>query len=355
MTKSPLSKADLTSKLPHCYLCSSPTSILYSHLTDRLANAEGSWSFIECTSKSCGLISSFPLPQEDEINSLYEGYSVNQSGRMYGKGTRWSRFLNGIADTVETRCYGCSHGAVSGLADKTGRKVGRLVTPFPYLYRLFGERIMWVNRRKGDTRILDIGCGSGTLLNRLRSLGWTTLGVEPDPVAAEKGRQLGLEIETGTIETIDWGNRTFDAITLQHVVEHMLDPVSTMSQIRKLLNPNGLVYIAIPNPNSLGAKWLGPDWLGWDVPRHLHMFPGAALSKLLDQSGMQILSIRTSGRVATWLWKISQTSKTSNRTERKSLTSIEKTCGKLAWITEEITSPFTMWGEEIIAVAGPKT
>ena len=114
-------------------------------------------------------------------------------------------------------------------------------------------------------RLLDVGCGDGSFLLAAQREGWEVAGVEINP---EPARRAGLHI----VEAIPQAHQAgpFDCITLWHSLEHMPDINAMMQQLRKLLNRDGTVIIAVPNNNSLQAKVFGKDWLALDVPRHLY-------------------------------------------------------------------------------------
>lgn len=77
--------------------------------------------------------------------------------------------------------------------------------------------------RKG--RLLDVGCGSGEFLAQMRELGWDVFGVEPDPQAARVAReQFGLTVWPGALAEASFPDGFFDAVTLNHVIEHVADP-----------------------------------------------------------------------------------------------------------------------------------
>lgn len=133
-------------------------------------------------------------------------------------------------------------------------------------------------------RLLDAGCGSGIFLQHARDMGWSASGVELDPEAVKVCRARGLQVYEGAIDSVPRGER-YDAITVSHTLEHLPDPQAFASRCRELLAESGFLWIAIPNPESLGHKLFGSAWRGLETPRHLCLFPAAALMDLLRRAG----------------------------------------------------------------------
>ncbi len=140
------------------------------------------------------------------------------------------------------------------------------------------------------SHILDIGCGTGEFLNAISDV-MNTTGLEPEPHAAEWGRQhFGLDIKTGTLDTVSMPKGAFDLITLWHALEHIPEPLEALQQITELLAPNGKVLIALPNINSFDAKFYGPDWVAIDAPRHLWHFTPDTTRTIAKQSGLKLFA-----------------------------------------------------------------
>lgn len=138
----------------------------------------------------------------------------------------------------------------------------------------------------GPGRILDIGCATGLFLSGMKERGWEVLGIELNEQAAAYARErMGLDIITGNFLETDLPNHYFDVISLWDVLEHLPDPLPVLKKISKIIRPGGLLVLNLPNPESWEAKRFGPLWIGWDLPRHLNLFPLPLLSALLEKVG----------------------------------------------------------------------
>lgn len=119
---------------------------------------------------------------------------------------------------------------------------------------------------------LDIGAGTGAFVQYMNQHGWESSGIEPDEKArgqAEINHHTKL-LPSEALESFLPGS--FDAISLWHVIEHVHDLYPYLHQIKKILKPEGLVFVAVPNYTSFDAIKYGANWAAYDVPRHLYHF-----------------------------------------------------------------------------------
>jgi len=139
---------------------------------------------------------------------------------------------------------------------------------------------------------LDIGCATGEFLNYFKNNGWNCTGIEP----AKDPRKYAIEnfnLDVKAEEALDQlGPDTFDVITLWHVLEHVPNLNERLGQISKLLKPDGLLLIALPNHLSWDATYYKDFWAGFDVPRHLHHFSPDTVKLLLVKYNISIFDIK---------------------------------------------------------------
>src|SRR4030095_8544681 len=114
---------------------------------------------------------------------------------------------------------------------------------------------------------LDIGAGTGAFVQYMCRHGWKSVGIEPD----EKARTLALTLHQVKLLPAEALNtllpESFDAISMWHVLEHVHALYPYLHQIKKILKPNGLVFIAVPNYTSYDSMKYGSNWAAYDVPR----------------------------------------------------------------------------------------
>lgn len=151
------------------------------------------------------------------------------------------------------------------------------------------------------TRLLDVGCGSGEFLERMRHQGWNVTGIDASPAAAAVARsRIDAVVLAGTLPHPGLAERQFDAITLWQSLEHMPQPMETLQCVRRLLKPGGRVYVSTPNIASWPARSFGTAWIGLDLPRHLVHFTAESLETMMRGAGLRVVS-RRQLRHAEWL------------------------------------------------------
>jgi SAM-dependent methyltransferase len=145
----------------------------------------------------------------------------------------------------------------------------------------------------GGGRLLDVGAGSGILVEAALSLGLDCLGVEPSLWLYGKAREHGLPVLHGTMDILA-PQEQFDFITLIDVIEHVGDPVGMLRKCSSLLNKNGKLLIVTPDSASLAARLLGYKWWHYRIA-HINYFNIKTLKFALAAAGLQITSARRPG------------------------------------------------------------
>lgn len=134
--------------------------------------------------------------------------------------------------------------------------------------------------------LLDVGCGKGDLLVRLLHQGWTVEGLEVDAEAAANARMNhGLKVHLGALEKHRFPDDVFDAVTMNHVIEHVHDPITLIRECLRVLKPGGRLVLATPNIQCLGYKKFGRYWSHLDPPRHLYLFTKKNLKECVSKAG----------------------------------------------------------------------
>ncbi len=149
------------------------------------------------------------------------------------------------------------------------------------------KKFSMLSSPKPGTKILDYGCGVGDFLAFAQNKNLNILGVEPNlnamKIAQNKvGKNLIVNYELKNI------SEKFDVITLWHVLEHIPDLYEFIEELKKHLNPDGRILIAVPNHLSFDAKFYKKYWAAYDVPRHLWHFSPESMEALFNSFGMKI-------------------------------------------------------------------
>jgi len=141
----------------------------------------------------------------------------------------------------------------------------------------------WPSGNTNHTRtILDIGSGLCVFLHRMKAEGWHGTALDPDPRACEHARAVvGVDAVCGNFLDVGALGR-FDVITFNKVLEHVRDPASMLSRSKQFLDPNGFVYIEVPD-GELASRH-GPVREEFFVEHH-HVFSSASLAMLASRAG----------------------------------------------------------------------
>jgi SAM-dependent methyltransferase len=135
--------------------------------------------------------------------------------------------------------------------------------------------------------LLDVGCGNGELMLRLRGRGWSVKGIEPGK-SAEAARARGLEVEVVAIERASFPDESFGLVIANHVLEHLEAPSQAVERIFRWLKPGGVALVRLPVCDSVAARVFGRFWSQLDAPRHRVLFTRRGLKSLLAGSGLAI-------------------------------------------------------------------
>lgn len=144
-----------------------------------------------------------------------------------------------------------------------------------------------------DKSILDVGCGTGDFLSKCKKNGWNVVGVEPNENAKSlaKTKLIINSISKIYTDLTEIKTEKFDVITLWHVLEHVPNLEVYISNIKKLLKPNGVLVIAVPNFKSYDASYYKQFWAAFDVPRHLWHFSRKSIQLLFSKENMVVEKI----------------------------------------------------------------
>jgi ubiquinone/menaquinone biosynthesis C-methylase UbiE len=117
--------------------------------------------------------------------------------------------------------------------------------------RMWRKRLNSIKRVKPGKTLLDVGCGAGTFLDLVRQDGWSINGTEVSAYASDyASRRLNTDIYHGELVPAGFEEDTFDVVTMWHVLEHVEDPMAYLLEIKRVLKPQGLLVLAVPNVDN---------------------------------------------------------------------------------------------------------
>ena len=236
----------------NCLLCGSVESV---HLSTR-----NSWPVVRCT--VCGLTYLAERPVESALEQVYsrEYYEGGEVG--YG----------GYVENFH-----------------------RYESTFR---RIFDRRLRDLEPFSGSRRLLDVGCAHGFLMDHFRQAGWDVRGVEASPLSSGYARdELKLDVHTGSLESAGFSDCSFDAVLLLDVLEHLHRPFDVLSEIGRILVPDGILLVQCPWElyhweeiieallHGMKPGTIEPD----AVPAHLYFFQPGTLDAFIEKGGYSII------------------------------------------------------------------
>ena len=257
-----------------CAVCGESAATFVIEVKRLIYDRPGSARIVRC--RRCGHLYQSPRPTRETIGVCYPA--------DYGPHA---------AAPVASRSTGDS------AAPQTNRPwyLSRSVRGVPGLRRFYH----WLSDRSGSplpvppragASALELGCGAGGYLDRLREAGWQVEGVEPADAPAARCRARGLSVRTGGVETAVLDPESFDLVVAWMVIEHLHDPAAALRQIRTWLRPGGTLMISVPIVKRWEVATFGSVHYILNEPTHLQHFSRSGIESVLRDNGFRIDSLR---------------------------------------------------------------
>ena len=142
-------------------------------------------------------------------------------------------------------------------------------------------------------KLLDVGCGAGFFVKAAEEAGWKAEGIEISRLASRYAREVvQANVRTARLEAADLAPDSFDLITMLDLVEHLPDPVETMTLAYRVLKPGGVLIVATPDLRSLSRMFLGRCWAALSPAEHLANYDARTLRAALEGSGFRIVAMK---------------------------------------------------------------
>jgi SAM-dependent methyltransferase len=240
----------------------------------------------------CG--STHTAPHRRDVEDLEYFVTTRRSFSVWKcEGCR-SQFLDPRPDLDELaeiypshyHAYNEDHGAIAGV-----------------LVRLRARRRASFYRRlagSGPRRLFDVGTGDCRHFDELRKrCDFEFAGVELKPDIAAKGRARGYQVIDGTLEEMDLTGHSgrYDVVSMNHVLEHVVDPPLVLRRAFELLRPGGWLIGQLPTIACWEARLFGRRFGGYHYPRHLQVPSRRGLYELFGRAGFVDAHVRTAPHI----------------------------------------------------------
>jgi len=241
----------------NCLNCNQPTSFqeMLKNVSDTRFGISQLYQIQKCT--HCGLEQTAPLPNQVEMNKLYEQFYNFSSERN-------SLYIH--------------------LREK-------FINSFLYRFWLAIDGDISFQRMIGSGKLLDVGCNEGRGLEFYKSHGFSAEGLELNNKAAKIARNMGFVVHGSTLEDFTTESK-YDVVVLSNVLEHSLNPGKMLLHIHRLLKTNGQLWISCPNSQSWLRTVFSRYWINWHVPFHVVHFSPNTLIEVLKKSQFKVVNMR---------------------------------------------------------------
>lgn len=238
---------------PRCPVCGSADTVVQRVLFDDRYGYPGYFRLFECTNCSHGFLENdFDAA---ELGNLYSNFYPRRSLRL--------------EDHVPHR----ERSGFWAWLDGEQRSAFRWVPP--------------------GVRVLDIGCGFGESLGYHRARGCDAYGVEADSNIQRVAERFGYNVHVGLFDPSNYDPESFDYVTMDQVIEHVTDPIATLSDVKRVLKPGGRLVLSTPNFQGWGPRVFGDRWIHWHAPYHLQLFTRKSMAAVAAATGFRLDVART--------------------------------------------------------------
>jgi SAM-dependent methyltransferase len=161
------------------------------------------------------------------------------------------------------------------------------------------SRLGWLTRTVTHGSLIDVGAAGGVFVHEATRAGFDAFGVEPTPAFARYAREtLGADVRQGLLQDLDLPAESLDVVTMWHVLEHVPQPTRLVEEARRILRPDGVLVVEVPNIASVMAQRLGALWSGLQPDVHVNQFAPTSLEGALRRGGFAEVTVTTVGHGA---------------------------------------------------------
>ncbi len=203
------------------------------------------------------------------------------------------------------RCLDCGHGslAVTPSPEALAAAYGAAADPVSVdeaegQLETSRRGLRWIEGTVRPGALLDIGCWTGSFVAAAAERGWSAAGVEPSSWAVDRARERGLDVRLGDLAAPGVDDGSQRCVAMCDVIEHLLDVRAAIDTAARIVEPGGVLYLTTPDAGSRLARAMGARW--WSVlPMHVQYFTRRSVSRLLEDSGLEVIGITTHPKVFT--------------------------------------------------------
>lgn len=224
------------------------------------------FSMVQCN--KCGLVYTNPRLKQEKIAALYDA--------DYFQGHGFDKSIDYVADVKQHTVGKDDYTLEDWDNDNIIALLSQTQNPKPF-------------------SLLEIGCGTGVFLDKAKKHGFDCHGLELSEYAANFVRQMGIPVETKSIEDASYPQNSFDAIVMREVIEHLPHPLESLKTVHSWLKPGGVLFMATGNYDCPERKLRGSDWFYFMPEGHLNIFSNRTMRNYLQKVGFKKINVTNQG------------------------------------------------------------
>lgn len=248
-----------------CKICGNINNNTSHLIKEMFIGTRDEFQYFECANCGCLQIKDVPIHLENYYPKDYYSF-------MFKKRNKLKRFFGRKRDS-----YIIFNKGLIG-------KVINYFAPNPFFKKIAKTNIDFDKKK---TNILDVGCGSGIILQGFADMGFEQLtGVDP---FIEKDIEIKpVKIYKKYLEELSLDEQ-YDLIIFNHSFEHIFDQLNTLKNVFNLLSDDGILVISIPIKTDYIWKKYGVHWVQIDAPRHFILHTYKSFKILLKKGNLKII------------------------------------------------------------------
>ncbi|HOI93355.1 MAG TPA: methyltransferase domain-containing protein [Syntrophobacter fumaroxidans] len=255
--------------MAQCRICGNSQGNTHYTAREMMYGSRDEFEYFECG--NCGCLQIMAIP--DDLQKYYSTQYYSFKNQPLAPRTILQKIYNNVKNQ-RVKCLVRNWKALGTLS-----------------FMIYGKPIpVWLKRMdiSYSSHIVDIGCGSGSILLSLQKSGYTNLvGIDPfinDSIIYNER----LKIIKQQLCELDG---KYDLIMMHHSLEHIDNHTYIFKILRSLLNPGGTILIRTPIVSSFAWRKYKINWVQMDSPRHLYLHTVKSMKLLADQSSLKIVDI----------------------------------------------------------------
>ena len=261
----------------NCPVCGGDGILKYSNINDNIYGVSGDWNYLQCN--NCASLYLKTIPRMDNISKAYLNYYThnNEVNKISEKCNK-----NNIINSIKL-----VFNKINKIIIKKTKKLAFLIPNINDAIKYYDRYINQITTN--DAIILEIGCGDGSFIKKIKEKRNKVYGIDFDLKVVEECVKSNLNVTNDTLDQFVSKFGKIDYLIVHHVIEHVYDPHLFLIKCYDSLNKGGCIWIETPNCNSNSSYIFKSYWRGLEPPRHLQVFNSESLLWLLRKVGFNII------------------------------------------------------------------